>query len=143
MNVSQSDFEFMKECLSRDIITILVEEKGMSLTAAFDLILTLTRSSLTLLQVSFFKVQGMCSLTSYLIKTPMKDLLPNLFQILITNDKVPNRNHYCSPGLFYFLYSIGFIIFSIKSISSLSNPYFLYSCAIFFPIYSHQRPEKT
>ena len=102
MNVSQSDFEFMKECLSRDIITILVEEKGMSLTAAFDLILTLTRSSLTLLQVSFFKVQGMCSLTSYLIKTPMKDLLPNLFQILITNDKVPNRNHYCSPGLFYF-----------------------------------------
>ena len=37
MNVSQSDFEFMKECLSRDIITILVEEKGMSLTAAFDL----------------------------------------------------------------------------------------------------------
>ena len=37
MNVSQSDFEFMKECLSRDIIAILVEEKGMSLPNAFDL----------------------------------------------------------------------------------------------------------
>lgn len=37
MNVSQSDFEFMKECLCRDIITILVEEKGMTLTDAFDL----------------------------------------------------------------------------------------------------------
>ena len=37
MNVSQSDFEFMKECLSRDIIAILVEEMGMSLPTAFDL----------------------------------------------------------------------------------------------------------
>ena len=37
MNVSQSDFEFMIECLSRDIIAILVEEKGMSLPNAFDL----------------------------------------------------------------------------------------------------------
>ena len=37
MNVSQSDFEFMKDCLIRDIIAILVEEKGMSLPAAFDL----------------------------------------------------------------------------------------------------------
>ena len=32
-----SDFEFMKECLSSAIITILVEEKGMSLSSAFDL----------------------------------------------------------------------------------------------------------
>lgn len=37
MNVSQSDFEFMIECLSRDVIAILVEEKGMSLPTAFDL----------------------------------------------------------------------------------------------------------
>ena len=37
MNVSMSDFEFMKECLSSAIITILVEEKGMSLSSAFDL----------------------------------------------------------------------------------------------------------
>lgn len=37
MNVSQKDFEFMKECLSRDIITILVEEQGMSISSAFDL----------------------------------------------------------------------------------------------------------
>ena len=37
MNVSQSDFEFMIECLSRDVIAILVEEKGMSLPNAFDL----------------------------------------------------------------------------------------------------------
>ena len=37
MNVSQSDFEFMIECLSRDIIAILVEEMGMSLPTAFDL----------------------------------------------------------------------------------------------------------
>ena len=37
MNVSMSDFEFMKDCLSSAIITILVEEKGMSLSSAFDL----------------------------------------------------------------------------------------------------------
>lgn len=35
MNVSPTDFEYMKESLVRDMITILVEERGMSLTDAF------------------------------------------------------------------------------------------------------------
>lgn len=36
MNVSRSDFEFMKECIIRDIVTILVEEKGMSVSSALE-----------------------------------------------------------------------------------------------------------
>ena len=37
-------------------------------------------------------------------------------------------------GTFVCLYSIGLIIISIKSISSLSNPYFSYSCASISPM---------
>lgn len=35
MNVSHTDFEYMKEGLVRDMLTILVEERGMSLPDAF------------------------------------------------------------------------------------------------------------
>lgn len=35
MNISLTDFEYMKECLARDILTILVEERGLSLADAF------------------------------------------------------------------------------------------------------------
>lgn len=35
MNVSQSDFEYLKECLIRDILVILVEERGLCLADAF------------------------------------------------------------------------------------------------------------
>lgn len=35
MNVSRTDFEYMKEGLVREILTILVEERGMSLADAF------------------------------------------------------------------------------------------------------------
>lgn len=35
MNVSTADFEYMKESLVRDILTILVEERGLSLPDAF------------------------------------------------------------------------------------------------------------
>lgn len=35
MNVSPTDFEYMKESLVSDMLTILVEERGMSLNDAF------------------------------------------------------------------------------------------------------------
>lgn len=35
MNVSPTDFEYMKESLVRDILTILVEERGLSIADAF------------------------------------------------------------------------------------------------------------
>lgn len=36
MNVTTKDFEYMKECVIRDVLTILVEERGENLTTAFD-----------------------------------------------------------------------------------------------------------
>ena len=36
MNVSQKDFEYMKESLLREMLTILVEERGMTIPQAFD-----------------------------------------------------------------------------------------------------------
>jgi len=36
MNVSNEDFEYMKECAIRDILIILVEERGLSIQQAFN-----------------------------------------------------------------------------------------------------------
>lgn len=38
MNVTKEDFEYMKNCLTRDILGILVEERGLDLSQAFDLL---------------------------------------------------------------------------------------------------------
>lgn len=38
MNVSTTDFEYMKESIVRDILTILVEERGLSIADAFALL---------------------------------------------------------------------------------------------------------
>ena len=38
MNVTKEDFEYMKNCLTRDILDILVEERGLDLSQAFDLL---------------------------------------------------------------------------------------------------------
>lgn len=40
MKVSQEDFEYMLECQERDIATILVEEQGMTIHKALDLLYT-------------------------------------------------------------------------------------------------------
>lgn len=37
MNVTKEDFEYMKNCLTRDILTILVEERGKDISQAFDM----------------------------------------------------------------------------------------------------------
>ena len=37
MNVNNEDFEFMKECAIRDILIILVEERGLSIQQAFNI----------------------------------------------------------------------------------------------------------
>lgn len=36
MNVTKADFEYMKNCLTRDILAILVEERGKDISQAFD-----------------------------------------------------------------------------------------------------------
>lgn len=36
MKVSEKDFEYMCECMERDVILLLVEEHGMTLHQAFD-----------------------------------------------------------------------------------------------------------
>ncbi|MBP9994775.1 MAG: hypothetical protein KBT67_07555 [bacterium] len=38
MNVSKEDFEYMKECAIRDILVILVEERGLSIQQAFNIL---------------------------------------------------------------------------------------------------------
>lgn len=37
MNVTKEDFEYMKNGLVRDILTILVEERGKGISEAFDM----------------------------------------------------------------------------------------------------------
>ena len=37
MNVTQKDFEFMVDILTRDLITMLMERNGMDMKSAFDL----------------------------------------------------------------------------------------------------------
>lgn len=38
MNVTKEDFEYMKNCLIRDILAILVEERGKDIAQAFDML---------------------------------------------------------------------------------------------------------
>lgn len=38
MNVSKDDFEYMKECVIRDILAILVEERGKTIAQAFEIL---------------------------------------------------------------------------------------------------------
>lgn len=38
MNISQEDFEYMKEGVIRDMLTILVEERGKTMAQAFDIV---------------------------------------------------------------------------------------------------------
>lgn len=38
MNVTKEDFEYMKNGLVRDILTILVEERGKGISEAFDML---------------------------------------------------------------------------------------------------------
>lgn len=38
MNVSRQDFEYMKEGIIRDVLTILVEERGLAVPQAFALL---------------------------------------------------------------------------------------------------------
>ena len=38
MNVTNEDFEYMKNCLIRDILAILVEERGKDISQAFDIL---------------------------------------------------------------------------------------------------------
>ena len=38
MNVTKEDFEYMKNCLIRDILAILVEERGKDISQAFDML---------------------------------------------------------------------------------------------------------